>query len=227
MNTLIILLLGVAVLSLSGCNQSLTVKSNENSRSTSGGSIASAHETVVETLKKWITVKSFRQRFTSTSAGVSSKGEMEFVAPDRVHLVMEIAGEPFESITIGNTEYTKDVDGIWKETTVQSEQGTSTQGRFFADPRYVADLANNVSDARFIGTETDEATSLQVYRFKHKLPNSEAVYESRLWVTVTDGLPRKLETTYDFISEGVRQSGKASSIYSDYNTDIRIDAPNR
>lgn len=211
-----------------GCSQSLTPTVTSNNSASTGGSITqakSAHEAVVEALKKWITVKSFRQRFTSTSAGVSSKGEMEFVAPDRVHMVMEIAGEPFESITIGKTEYTKDSDGTWKETTVEGPQGASSQGRFFADPRYVADLANNVTDAQFIGTETGEVISLQVYKFKHKLPDTEGLYESRLWIAVNDGLPRKLETTYDFTSEGVRSTGKASSICSDYNTDIRIDAP--
>jgi hypothetical protein len=189
---------------------------------TSGGS---AHEAVVEAMKKWITVKSFRHGFTTTSNGASSTGTMEFVAPDRVHFVMDIAGEPFESITIGQIEYTKDSDGQWLKTSSEARSNTSNQRRFFADPRYVAELTGNVSDAQFVGSEAVEGVPTRVYQFKHRLPDSTDVYSSRLWVAANDGLPRKFETAHDFVSEGVKMAGKSSGVFYDYDAQIQITAP--
>lgn len=195
---------------------------NQSAGDSSKGS-GDAHAAVVAALKKWITVKSFRQRFTTTSAGASSSGTMEFVAPDRVRFVMNVAGESFESITIGQTEYSKDVDGKWIKTDTSAQP--STQGRLFTDPRHVAALTDNISEAQFLNTETVEGTSCRVYQFKHKLPGTDGVYESRLWISDGDGLPRKFETIYDFVVEGLKRSGKSSGVYSDYDSDIRIEPP--
>ena len=207
--------------STSRSKEALTETNQSTSDSLKG--TVDTHAAVVEALKRWITVKSFRQRFTATSSGASSSGTMEFVAPDCVHFVMNVAGEPFESITIGQTEYSKDLDGKWIKTDTFGQ--SSSQGRLFTDPRHIAALADNISEAQFLNTETVEGTSCVVYQFKHKLPGTDGVYESKLWLGDGDGLPRKFETTYDFLVEGLKRSGKSSGIYSDYDSDIRIEPP--
>jgi hypothetical protein len=177
----------------------------------------------VNALKKWVSVRSFHHRFTTTADGSTSSGTMEFVAPDRVHFLMNVAGESFESITIGQTEYSRDLDGKWIKTDTSGQ--SSPQGRLFTDPRHVAALADNISEVLFLNTETVAGTSCRVYQFKHTLTGTDGVYESKLWVGDGDGLPRKFETTYDFVVEGLKRSGKSSGIYSDYNSEISIEPP--
>lgn len=68
----------------------------------------------------WKENKYYTVDTTSTSGGKNTTMKMEYVAPDRYHMVM--TGElAFETISIGNVTYTKASDGVWYKQTQKKE----------------------------------------------------------------------------------------------------------
>ena len=182
-------------------------------------------EAIVNAMKKWTFVNSFRLHFTVTSPdGSVSPSKIEFVAPDRFHLVTEIEGQPYESIDIGRISYFKEPGGQWAKSDPSGTQ-TGARGRLFGEKHQLDNLSRDVSDAQYVGEELVEATPARVYRFKFASPGAEGGHDATLWVGVSDGLPRKVESVYEDKSQGVTTTKKWSGVYSDYNTVIRIEPP--
>ena len=149
---------------------------------------------------------------------------IEFAAPDRFRLVTEIEGEPYESIEIGQTAYFRESGGQWAKSDPAGAQ-SGARDRLFGEKRHLANLPRDVSDPQYVGEELVEATPARVYRFKLAFPGAEGGHDALLWVGVSDGLPRKAESVYEYTSQGVTTTRKWSGVYSDYNTVIRIEPP--
>ena len=182
-------------------------------------------EAVVNAMKQWTSVKSFRLRFTVTSPYEAvSSSNIEFVAPDRFRLVTEINGEPYESIDMGQTAYFKEPGGHWAKADRVGQQ-PGARGRFFAEKRQLANLPQDVSDAQYVGVESVETTQTRVYRFKLAFSGAEGGHDAKIWVSIPDGLPRKVESVYKRTSGGVTTTDTWSGVYSDYNSGIRIEPP--
>lgn len=196
----------------------------------SGGSNAAAAispeenplDVMSKAMRSQLDAKSFRAHIDSTAGdGASSTSVVEYVAPDRYRMVVEAktGGQnvKLEYLVVGGATYIKGPDGRWVRTPVDA--GALIKG--FRDPKMLDEL-KKTTDIKFVGRDTLEGQPMLVYEYTQTNPlgvKMKAV--SKTWLSAADGLPRKTET------EGELDGKKTQTVVtiSDYNTDIKIEAP--
>lgn len=202
-----ILLTAALVVVVSGDNA--CAKFSDNS---TGADSTHALTDLSRALRAQLEVKSYRARMTlSNSNGIDSTREIEFVAPDRFHMI----GEDGETIVIDSTTYMKSLNGQWQKFPVDLSATLST----LRDPKSLEELGKSV-DVKFIGREILDGTPTLIYQTAPS-KESDLLNTSRTWVAAKDDLPRKREVVSEFKSV----KSKTTIIYYDYNADLKIDPP--
>ncbi len=169
----------------------------------------------LDALKKvftgWGSVKSFRGKSVRTTGTTTTESNFEVVLPDRFHVV----GKTSEVIIIGQTYYSK-VGTKW--TKVPLPQGFDIS---FADAKKYLEQLNAVTEIKFIGPDVLDGAPMLVYQYTvtGKIQNTSFTTTSKIWVAVSDGLPRRNESTSSLTS------GKTVTTFSDYNANIVIEPP--
>ena len=234
--TLSSLLVGAALLAATSCGQ---LKVPGASSTTSSGP-AQASDDPRETLKKAFTAqlaaKSFRYRMNFESSFLSgSHVESEFVAPDRYHLTM-IGQSPApgrdisqEMIITGKDTFMKIANMPWQRTEEGSGKTTmaTTIARMAQQFRNedVAQRMMKYEDVKFVSSEVLDGSPTLVYQFK--LKGTDGQSSGKIWISASDGLPRKIENDGGTSPNPNGETSKRKLIvtYYDYNANIKIEPP--
>jgi hypothetical protein len=155
-------------------------------------------------------VKSFRAKTTTTGGtGGTQEMTMEFVTPDRFHMI----SKQFEAYIIGGTFYMK-VGTKWEKTTMPKGFDFSA-----GDPKKLEAELGISTETKFIGPDVLDGSLTSVYEYTTTIKTpTPMTTTSKVWVGVADGLPRKRESA--------SKSGiKSVTTYYDYNANIVIEPP--
>lgn len=211
-----------------------TPASSGNSAAGSGSNSAGAGAAVISADDKPLDVlmKATRAQLAASSYRVhviSSAGDgpannmvIEYVAPDRFRMVSEAqAGEgkgvKQEFVIIGDATYVKGPSGQW----VKSPVGAAAMIKAFRDPKMQEEMAKS-TDIKLIGPEMFGGTPTLVYQYtQNNFMGMNIKSTAKTWIGVADGLPHKSEAEGEF--NGMKT--KTQMTISDYNSDIKIEAP--
>lgn len=168
----------------------------------------------LDALKKafggWAGTKSFRAKMVQTKGTTTTlEGTLEMVFPDRFHMVTKQT----ELIAIGKTYYVK-VGTKWQKVTV-------AQGFDFslADAKKLQDELGVATEVKSIGADVLDGAPMVVYEYKTTIKGPPAITTtSKVWIAVSDGLPRKIESTSS-------SGAKTVMTFYDFNANITINAP--
>jgi hypothetical protein len=146
---------------------------------------------------------------------------VEYAAPDRYRMTVEAktGGQNvrLEYLIAGGASYIKGPNGRWVRTPVDA--GALIKG--FRDPKMLDEL-KKTTEIKFVGRDTLEGEPMLVYEYTQTNPlGMKMTATSKTWLSEADGLPRKTE------SEGELDGKKTRTVVtiSDYNSDIKIEAP--
>lgn len=157
----------------------------------------------------WGSVKSFRARFTRTSGTTTTDGTLEVVLPDHFHFISKQS----EVIIIGKTIYLK-TGTQWQK--VALNQGFDFS---FADVKKLQEELGVATEVKLIGADVLDGAPMLVYQYTTTIKGPPAITTtSKVWVAVSDNLPRKSETTGS-------TGAKTVTTFSDYNANIVINPP--
>ncbi len=211
---------GSAVISSGGAN------ANAGATGAGGAGVISPNDKPLDAMLRaahaQLDAKSYRANIDSNgSNGTHSNLLVEYAAPDRYHLVThaQLNGREFsqEYVIVGKDTFMRTNGGAWSRFPVDLKQMIAA----FRDPKFVDDLAKQ-SDVKLVGPDTLDGQPMLVYSYSTTNPMGMNIKsDSKTWVAVADGLPRKTE------SEGEMSGTKTRSTitFSDYNSDIRIEPP--
>ena len=179
-------------------------------------------DVITKAMRSQFDAKSYRARMNlSASNGTTTAMLVEYVSPDRYHVVRDAgAGDQaskLEYIIVGKDTYMKTGDGPWTKFPVDMGGMISS----FKDPKTIEEL-NKGAEIKFVGPDTLDGMPMLVYQ--HTLDNAGGLVGkvvTKTWVAVADGLPRKSESDGEY--QGIKT--KTVSTISDYNSDIKIELP--
>lgn len=193
---------------------------------TGGGGVISASDKPLDAMLRaahaQLDARSYRANIESAGANDAHTTLLvEYAAPDRYHMVThaQVSGREFsqEYVIVGKDTFMRMNGGAWSRFPVDMKQLIAG----FRDPKFIDDLAKQ-SDVKLAGPDTLDGQPMLVYSYSTKNPMGMNIKsDSKTWVAVSDGLPRKTE------SEGEMSGKKTKSTitFSDYNSDIRIEPP--
>ncbi len=166
-------------------------------------------DALTKIFRGWASVKSFRAKFTRTSGTTTTDGTLEVVLPDRYHFT----SKQTEAIFIGNTFYIK-AGTTW--TKVTAPQGFDIS---FANLKKLQEELGVATEIRLIGADVLDGAPMLVYQYTTTIKGPPAITTtSKIWVAVSDSLPRKSETTSS-------SGAKTVTTFSDYNANVVINPP--
>jgi outer membrane lipoprotein-sorting protein len=167
---------------------------------------------LIKSMQAQLNAKSLRARMTNTSAQGTYNATIEYASPDRYHLVMPQT----EMIAIGNDAYMK-AGGRWMKAPMNAGQLINQ----FRDPKMVEEL-RRTTDVKYAGTETLDGQTMYVYEYTlDEVAGKGAKARAKTWISPGDMLPRKTEV--DGEAGGIKSH--TTIIYSDYDSDIKIELP--
>jgi hypothetical protein len=147
------------------------------------------HNLIVNALLALYTKPNRMEVTTVLADGQTRTGIIEFVPPDRKHLVDP--GENVEYIAVGDKVYAKTItSGQWEETQIPA-------ATFMGGGAITAQaIGETMSDARFIRNDTLDGKAVIVYGYNStaKAGVVELNSQAELWVGEDDGLPYKMIT---------------------------------
>jgi len=175
------------------------------------GSSLSPPDALAQSMRAQLEAKSYRVRISSFSSTVQGETLVEYVAPDRIHMTNPIS----EMIGVGSETYARQGQGPWQKAPFNAGEIAAT----FRDPKLIEDLTTNY-DIKFVGTDTLDGAPMMVYEYAPKATSpASRSGKTKVWISTEDSLPRKVET------QGVNNTSVTTIIYSDYNSDIKIELP--
>jgi hypothetical protein len=184
---------------------------------------------VTKAMRASLAAKSYRSRIvTSSSSGSNQTTTAEIVAPDRMHMTMEMdrAGRgsvKSERIIIGKEAYVRRGDAPWQKDPMAMGDLLSQ----FRDPKLIDAIAEK-AEVKYLGTDTLDGAPMLVYQYTIKDllgPGKDGV--SKIWIGATDRLQHQLvsETDVDPLNTGKLIHSKVTGTFYDYNADIKIETP--
>lgn len=167
---------------------------------------------LVTSFEKALAARSFRAQLEATAEGRVSQVTYEFVAPDRFRM----RNGPTEMLLVGEAAYLKTL-GSWQKVAT----GIEAQVKAIHDPQIV-EKVKQATNVKFVQPDTLNGQPMLVYEYTStNLLGVEGNTFSRTWVGMFDGLPYKSE--FEGMIGSVKTKGLM--IWSDYNTDIKIEPP--
>jgi hypothetical protein len=181
-------------------------------------------DVMTKAVRAQLDAKSYRAHVnSSTATGANTTMLIEYSAPDRYRMTVEGAGGEagkgfkMEYVIVGGATYVKLPERGW----VKSPIDASGMIKSFRDPKMLDELTKT-ADVQLVGADTLDGAPMLVYQYTQNNPMGMKVKStSKTWLSVADGLPRKTETEGEF--NGAKT--KMLMTMSDYNADIKIDAP--
>jgi len=178
-------------------------------------------EDVRQAFLKLNAAKSWRSRVT-TSAGKLI--EIEFAAPDKFHTKggsTEGQASLPEMIIVGKDTFFKLGSMPWRKAPTGLSIGEIVQQTRRPD---VAEEMTKYQEIKFAGSETFAGVPMRVYEFKRQDEKGK-LSAGKIWISASDGLPQRLESHGETESDSKPITTRMTVIYSDYNTDIKIEPP--
>ena len=120
-------------------------------------------------------------------------------------------------------------DMPWRKTEINSGETTqATTIARMAQQFRATDVEQRMTkyeDVRFVGHEALDGSPALVYQFK--LKGAEGQSSGKIWISASDGLPRKIENDGGMgtNSNGGTSKSKLVVTYYDYNANIKIEPP--
>ena len=213
-------ILAILIATLAGCantGETEATKNNSGETATSSAesskplSSMSPSDALAQAMRTQLAAKSYRVRISSVSMSPQGDTVVEYVAPDRIHMTNPLS----EMIAVGSQTYTRQGQGPWQKAPFDAGE----IARNLRDPKLVDQLATNY-DIKFVGQETMDGAPMLVYEYAPKSTSpSRQEGKTKVWISAEDSLPRKVET------QGVTNDNVTTIIFSDYNSDIKIELP--
>ncbi len=206
------LALAILISTLGGC------ASNEESAPTGEAkqpvsTNAAPLDSLAKSMRAQLATKSFRARITSSSQNMPGEFVVEYVAPDRLHMTNPVS----ELIAVGSETYTRQSGGPWQKAPMNANEMAAQ----FRDPKLIDELEKNY-DVKLIGPDTLDGVPMVVYEYTPKSPSPQTpAGKTKVWIGADDSLPRKIEVE----TEVGGQKTTTTILYSDYNSDIKINLP--
>jgi len=184
MKKLTLLLILIAIVA-SGCKNSKVP--SEAKGDTTASSDPKAR--VIEASQKFIALKSLTGKMDAV-AETSFKQQVEYVAPDRYHVVYrDDKGAEAEMIMAGNDAYIKEGDS-WKKLPGETNP-TPTMRNSFTE-----EALKSISDVKFEGEESVNGKPAVVYSYNLVTVVGNFPVNQKLWVSKSSGLPMKCYVAY-------------------------------
>jgi outer membrane lipoprotein-sorting protein len=182
-------------------------------------------DVMTKAMRAQLDAKSYRANVTSSmSDGTTSSMLIEYAAPDRYRMTTEAkpgGGKSYqmEYVIVGGATYLKAPNGGW----VRSPIDAGGMIKAFRDPKMLDELTKT-ADVKYVGAETLDGEPVLVYQYTQNNPMGMNLKStSKTWLSVADGLPRKTESEGEFNGQKTKTLVKMS----DYNSDIKIEAPSK
>ena len=165
----------------------------------------------------WEKVKSFRAKMTVTGLATgTAETRMEAVMPDKFHITTDRS----EMIMIGQTTYLKLPNGEWRMITTELDYSFGSMKKMMEDLKVSKETIKT-------GSETFEGVAADVYESRMTMPAAigskpgaePQAYSVKMWVGVSDGMPRKVESASPI------SPARTTVVYTDYNANITIEPP--
>lgn len=146
-----------------------------------------AKSTLIASLQTDLMKRSLRAQVTSETAGTTTPMTIEYVPPDRYHIVTSSAGMNFEMIIIGKQAWQK-AGETWQVFPTDFSALISSMSNELS-----AEALAGITDVQTVGTENLDGAPMTVYSYKSTTTVSGVTTTSnaKLWVGVRDGLPHK------------------------------------
>lgn len=184
---------------------------------------------ITQAMRASLAARSYRSRIVTTSSSGSNRTmSADVVAPDRMHMRMEMdrpGGLKLskENILVGRSSYVRVGHGAWQKDPMDMGDLMSQ----FRDPAMVDAIAQK-AQVEFLGSDTVDGMPMLVYRYTLKDllgPGHDAV--SKLWIGATDHLQHQLvsESDFDPLGNGKTIHSKTVATFYDYGADIAIEPP--
>jgi hypothetical protein len=217
----ILFLSAILIAPLAGCAKNGETESAKNTSGETAGSSPdpakplstsmTPSDALAQAMRTQLSAKSYRVRISSSPAAAQGETLVEYVAPDRIHMSNPLN----EMIAVGSVTYTRQGDGPWQKAPINAGEIART----FRDPKLIDQLTTNY-DIKFVGEDTLDGAPMLVYEYTPKATSSAPKGgKTKVWISAVDSFPRKVET------QGVTNPSVTTIIYSDYNTDIKIELP--
>lgn len=170
-------------------------------------------DTMTRSINAQLNAKSYRAHMESSVAGRNFTSTIEYVAPDRYHMVS--TGN--ETIVVGPSTYMKIGNNPWQKSPVDAGKMISA----FRDSKMIEEIRKS-TEVKYVGTDTLDGMPVRVYTYTLTNPaGMEGTTVTKAWVSSADDLPRKMEVEADIKGNKT----KSTITYSDYNTAIKIEPP--
>ncbi|MDT7541788.1 MAG: hypothetical protein QOE33_1692 [Acidobacteriota bacterium] len=198
---------------------------NGGGATTSAGVISASDkplDVLTRATRGQLDAKSYRANIKNTSSNGSSNTLLvEYAAPDHYHMVTHSQGgtrdTSLEYIIVGKDTFMRLNGSEWRRFPVDMSQMINS----FRDPKFIDEITKS-SDAKFVGADTLDGAPMLVYEYSlDNVAGMKIKTHAKTWIAVADGLPRKSESEGEF--SGIKT--KTEMIVSDYNSDIKIEAP--
>ena len=169
---------------------------------------------VMAAARAQLTQKGYRSRILSEASGTKTEMSVEFVAPDRYHIVSPAT----EMIVIADKTYMNQA-GTWTKIPMDM----SAMLKQFQDPAFVMESTGfKMSNAAYKGVEDVDGVAADLYEYDSTftIQGMTDTSHTQLWISKGTGLPLKSVNT----SELAGVKSVATSLY-EYPADLKIEAP--
>lgn len=164
------------------------------------------------------------QTLIVSAGGKTSTLVLEYIKPDRVHIVQSGPDGSAERIAIrGNGMWSKAQDGKWQA------QGADSAALFFSflDPKTLAESLNVIQDesVQFVGVEVLDNIPTFVYTYKivATFGTQKTTGDGKIWIGAVDGRPYKVQSiSPSLVTPG--QTDSTTALY-DYDIPLTIEPP--
>lgn len=180
---------------------------------------------LTKSMSAMLAAKSYRVHWTTSSDSGNSTMAMEFVAPDRYHILREAdlhgRASKNETIIVGDDTYMKMGEGAWQKFPMNMNALIAQ----FRDPKVIEEISKS-TDVQLIGPDTVNGTPAMVYQYSFSDPQGKGFRTSaKTWIAVTNDLPLKTESEGEVEIMGKNVKSKSTIVYSDFGDPIKIERP--
>lgn len=207
----------VLILGALACRSSSSNQNASGTNAPAAGGV-SKDENPLDALSKAVSAqleaKSFRARMTTAiDGGKESTRIVECISPDRFH----ITGDQDEMILAGGNVYMKSPGGEWTQLLFDPAELIKQ----IRDAKQLDEIRKS-TDVVLAGPDTVDGVPTLAYRYTMKNPfGMKSTSSCKMWVGLTDSLPRKMEVEAEFN----KMKTRSVVTYYDYGANIKIEPP--
>ncbi|MDQ3855984.1 MAG: hypothetical protein M3281_06255 [Chloroflexota bacterium] len=192
----------------------------------------SPRQAVIASWRKQRGVRSYRATHRSAGLGTTVTSSIEYVRPDRYHFVTRGKGYSTEAIIIGRDEYSRRDNGAWEKPRPGGTTLSELLGVIQTQRAFDHEMAT-IRSVKLVGRKVLDGTPTRVYTYRTSDTDELAgrtirtTSVEKLWVAVSDGLPRRHERRTTNKVGGQELAVTGVTTYRDYNAKITIRRPAR